>query len=97
MMVKKPARLWVDLTCADWSVAFRGEWPGPEGPDEIVALAREQALSLGVPVQVEIRRHGVWSIDPKGRVAPGRLFRPEKLAIAAKAKKRKSRTASERG
>jgi len=36
-------------------------------------------MALGLPVQVEIQRHGVWSIEPTGTVNPGRLFRPEKL------------------
>jgi hypothetical protein len=81
-------RLWVELTCADPRVAFRGEWQGPERPDEIVALAREKAMAMGLPVQVEIQRHGVWSIAPTGTVSPGRLFRPEKLPRARGGRKR---------
>lgn len=78
-MEKKQSRMWVELTCADPAVAFRGEWPGPEEPEEIVALAREKAMALGLPVQLEIRGHGIWSIGPTGKVLTGRLFRPEKL------------------
>lgn len=95
-MAKKQSRLWVEITCADPAVAFRGEWPGAEGPDEILAIARKQAVALGLPVQVEIHRHGVWSIRPTGRVHGGRLFRPEKLASAAAVKKGKPRSSPER-
>ena len=88
-MAKKQPRLWVKLTCADPGVTFRGQWQGPEGPDEIVALAREKAMALGLPVQVEIQRHGVWSIEPTGTVNPGRLFRPEKLPRSGGGRKRR--------
>ena len=87
-MASEQPKLWVELTCADPGVAFRGEWPGPERPDEIVALAREKAMALGLPVQVEIQRHGVWSIEPTGKVNPGRLFRPEKLRRSGGRRKR---------
>ncbi|MFQ5988964.1 MAG: hypothetical protein ACE5K9_03505 [Candidatus Methylomirabilales bacterium] len=70
--------------CADPAVAFQGEWPGPEGPDEILAFAREKALALGLPVQIEIHGHGIWSIGPTGKVLAGRLFRPEKLPTPEK-------------
>ncbi len=78
-MVEKKTRVWVELTCAEPGVAFRGEWPGPEGPEEILAIAREKAIASGLPVQVEIQGHGVWSIEPIGKVHTGRLFRSEKL------------------
>lgn len=81
---KKNHKLWVELTCADPVVAFRGEWPGPERPDDIVALAREKANALGLPVQLEIHRHGVWSIGPTGKILTGRFFRPEKLRSSGK-------------
>jgi hypothetical protein len=86
-MAKRKSRLWVELTCADPAVAFRGEWPGPEGPQEILALARAKAAVLGLPVQLEIQRHGVWSIGPTGKVHSGRLFRREKLPAPAKGKR----------
>ncbi|MFQ5847617.1 MAG: hypothetical protein ACE5IQ_08135 [Candidatus Methylomirabilales bacterium] len=78
-MVKKKQRMWVEVTCADPSVVFQGEWPGPEGAEEIVALAREKAMAVGLPVQLEIHGHGVWSIGPTGKILTGRLFRPDKL------------------
>jgi hypothetical protein len=87
-MASEQPKLWVELTCADPAVAFRGEWPGAERPDEIVALAREKAMALGLPVQVEIQRHGVWIIEPTGKVNPGRLFRPEKLRRSGGRRKR---------
>lgn len=85
-MAKGKSGVWVEVRCADPGVAFRGEWPGPEGPEEILAVARERAMAAGLPVQVEIQGHGVWSIEPTGKVHPGRLFRPEKLP-GAKGKK----------
>lgn len=78
-MTKKKPKMWVELTCADSAVAFRGEWPGPEGPEEILASARQKAMASGLPVQLEIHRHGVWSISPTGKMVPGRLFKREKL------------------
>lgn len=86
-VAKKKPSIWVELTCADVAVAFRGEWPGPEGPDEIVAFAREKAMVSGLPVQLEIHGHGVWSIGPTGKVLTGRLFRREKLAAPTERKK----------
>jgi hypothetical protein len=71
--------MWVELTCAEPTVAFRGEWPGPEEPDAIVVLAREKAMTSGLPVQIEIRGYEAWGIAPAGKVLSGRLFRPEKL------------------
>lgn len=88
MKTKNTSRMWVELTCADPRVAFRGKWPGAERPDDIVALAREKAMALGLPVQVEIQRHGIWSIEPTGKVNPGRLFRPEKLPRSGGGRKR---------
>jgi len=45
-------------------------------------------MALGLPVQVEIQRHGVWSIEPTGKVNPGRLFRTEKLPRSGGGRKR---------
>ncbi len=78
-MDEREERLWVELTCADPTVAFRGEWSGAESPEAIVSFAREKAMASGLPVQLEIRGHGVWSIAPSGKVLSGRLFRREKL------------------
>lgn len=78
-MDEKKPRLWVELTCADPTMAFRGEWPGPEETEAIVAFAREKAMASGLPVQIEIQGYGAWSIAPSGKVLTGRLFRREKL------------------
>ncbi len=75
--------MWVELTCADPAVAFCGEWSGPESPEAIVTFARERGVALGVPVQLEIHGHRVWSIAPSGKVLSGRLFRREKLPPSA--------------
>lgn len=84
---KKP-RLLVDLTCADPTVAFHGEWSSPEEPEEILACAREKAMASGLPVQIEIHGHGVWSIAPTGKVISGRLFRREKLPVLGQSRQK---------
>lgn len=71
--------MWVKLTCSDPTVAFHGQWPGAEGPEEILAFVRQRAMTVGLPVQLEIQGCRVWSIGPSGKVLSGRLFRSEKL------------------
>lgn len=78
--------MWVELTCADPAVAFYGEWSGPESPEAIVMFARERAMESGLPRQLEIHGHRVWSIAPSGKVLSGRLFRREKLPPSAPSK-----------
>ncbi len=78
-MDEKKARLWVELTCADPAMVFRGEWPGLDESEAIVAFAREMAMASGLPVQIEIRGYGAWSIAPSGKVLTGRLCCREKL------------------
>ncbi len=48
MKAKNTSRMWVELTCADPRVVFRGEWPGVERPDEIVALASPSSTTTWV-------------------------------------------------
>ncbi len=69
----------VEVTCSDPALAFAGEWERAEEASAIVARYRERARALGIPIQIAIERHGIWSISPNGKVIHGSLFDLEKL------------------
>ncbi|MFQ5532663.1 MAG: hypothetical protein ACE5EP_02305 [Candidatus Methylomirabilales bacterium] len=50
--------MWVKLVCSDPTVVFHGQRPGPKGPKEVLASARQKAMTLGLPVQLEIEGYG---------------------------------------
>jgi hypothetical protein len=65
--------MWVRIVCSDESVSFEGEWEGSSHV-EVLELAKREAVSGDMPVQVEIQGWGVWSITPDGRAMPAALF-----------------------
>lgn len=69
----------VEITCSDPALAFRGEWAGPEDPQQLVERLVARARRLGIPIQVAVEGHGAWSIAPTGKVIRGSLFDEAKL------------------
>lgn len=70
--------MWVRVLSADPALARQENWDGAEGVEELLARLAAAAAAAGVPAQVEVEGHGVWSVSPAGRVTPGRLFHEAK-------------------
>jgi len=78
----------VEIVCSEPSLAYRGEWQGAGGPEMLVRRLLGEAKRRGIPIQLTVAGHGIWSIAPNGRVIRGALFLERKLA----AKKRRSQS-----
>ena len=56
----------IQVLCADPALARQRDWDGTEGLEALLARLAAAAAAAGVPAQVEVEGHGVWSISPAG-------------------------------
>ena len=74
------ANVTVEILCREPALAYRGEWRGDGGPEALVRHLIGEAKRRGIPIQLSVAGHGVWSIASNGRVIRGALFLEGKLA-----------------
>lgn len=64
----------VKIICSEPSLVFDGEWKGGDTAQDIIEYAIARARELDIPIHLEIKGIGVWSIAPNGKVMQGALF-----------------------
>jgi hypothetical protein len=66
--------MYVRIICSEPSLVFDGEWVGTDTSQDIVEYAIAKARELDIPIHLEIKGLGIWSIAPNGKIMKGALF-----------------------
>ena len=63
----------VVIKCPHPEVAYEGEWEA-SGPEDVLRHCVDQAITLGVPIHLEVKGHGAWNITRSGKATPDARF-----------------------